>query len=92
MHTKQLQLERQIRNQKASGKQLKTTIFSCVLRLVGGRQFLQKVFLWILSCVSRRREAVIFIVYDFHQPEIFLHVFYIIDRIYPIWKAIPMPI
>ena len=32
------------------------------------------------------------IVYDFHLAKLFLRMFCIIDRIYPILKAIPMPI
>ena len=81
MHTKQLQLERQ-----------KLQIFSCVLCVVGGRQFLQKVFLSTLACVTFLVVEKLSSYYDFHQPKIFLRMFYIIHRIYPILKVIPMPV
>ena len=70
----------------------KLQIFSCVLRLVGGRQFLQKVFLSTLSCVTFLVVEKLSSYYVFHQPKIFLRMFYIIHRIYPILKVIPMPI
>ena len=76
MHTKQLQLERQIQNRKQVASNFKLQIF-CALWLVKGRQFLQKVFISRLSDVHfSSLRSCHFIVMIFINLKYLWHVLY----------------